>query len=216
MFLQNFPKGTADRLGVGEADVRAHRPDIVYSTVSAYGHDGPRGAYRGWEPIGQAATGIMMRRGGDKPGMAGFPVCDYGTGHLSAMAVLLGLYHRGRTGEGQSVASSLVQAGTYHQIPFMVAYEGATWDEPSGNDTKGWGLHDRLYEASDGWLYFVATPPDGAQRLASVDGLAGVDVSDTASLAAVLRTESVATWVSRLPRCRDRRACARWRGGALR
>ena len=198
VFLQNFPKGTADRLGVGEADVRAHRPDIVYSTVSAYGHDGPRGAYRGWEPIGQAATGIMMRRGGDKPAMAGFPVCDYGTGHLSAMAVLLGLYHRATTGEGQRVASSLVQAGTYHQLPFMIAYEGATWDEPRGNDSKGWSVHDRLYQAGDGWLYLVAAPPDGAHRLASVDGLVGVDVTDAAALADVLRTEPVETWVSRL------------------
>ncbi len=154
-FLQNIPEGGAEVIGIGEDDVRAVQPDIVYSSVSAYGHGGTRGAFRGWEPIGQASTGLMMRYGGGEPRFARFPVCDYGTGHLSAMAVLLGLFHKVRTGEGQHVATSLMQAGAHHQAMFMLAYEGKQWDEPAGYDALGWNDTDRLFEATDGWLYAV-------------------------------------------------------------
>ena len=132
------PRGGAEVIGIGEDDVRAVQPDIVYSSVSAYGHGGSRVAFRGWEPIGQASTGLMMRYGGGAPRFARFAVCDYGTGHLSAMAVLLGLFHKVRTGEGQHVATSMMQAGAHHQAMFMVAYDGKRWDEPAGDEVLGW------------------------------------------------------------------------------
>jgi crotonobetainyl-CoA:carnitine CoA-transferase CaiB-like acyl-CoA transferase len=176
VFLQNIPEGGAEAIGIGEDDVRSVQPDIVYSSVSAYGHRGSRGHYRGWEPVGQASTGLMMRYGGGVPRFARFAVCDYGTGHLSAMAVLLGLFHKVRTGEGQHVATSLMQAGAHHQAMFMVAYEGKQWDEPAGVDVLGWHDRDRLFEAADGWFYAV-----------------GDDVPD-----ASCGDDSVASWVAKL------------------
>ena len=176
-FLQNIPAGRAADIGIGEPEVRRHRPDVVYSSVTAYGVDGPRSDHRGWEPIGQAATGMMLRWGGGTPRFARFAVCDYGTGHLSAMAVLLGLFHRLRTGQGQHVSTSLIQGGAHHQAPFMIAYDGKTWDEPTGYDALGWSDRDRLYEASDGWLYAV-----------------GDDLPDAENF----RTDTVAAWVERL------------------
>ncbi|HTN78875.1 MAG TPA: CoA transferase [Acidimicrobiales bacterium] len=167
-FLQNIPEGGAEAIGIGEDDVRAVQPDIVYSSVSAYGHGGTRGRFRGWEPIGQASTGLMMRYGGGVPRFARFAVCDYGTGHLSAMAVLLGLFHKVRTGEGQHVATSLVQAGAHHQAMFMVAYEGKVWDEPAGYDVLGWSDDDRLCDTPDGWLYRVG---DVTHPLVEIEGL---------------------------------------------
>jgi crotonobetainyl-CoA:carnitine CoA-transferase CaiB-like acyl-CoA transferase len=177
VLLQNLPEGRAEAIGIGEAHVRRVRPDIVYSSVSAYGQGGPRERFRGWEPIGQAATGMMLRYGGGVPRFARFAVCDYGTGHLSAMAVLLGLFHRLRTGEGQHVSTSLVQAGAHHQAPFMLAYAGKCWDDPAGFDALGWNVHDRLFQAADGWLYAV-----------------GDDVPDEATI----RAETVGTWTQGL------------------
>ncbi len=173
-FLQNIPQGGAEAIGIGEADVRAVQPDIVYSSVSVYGYGETRGSFRGWEPIGQAATGLMMRYGGGVPRFARFAVCDYGTGHLSAMAVLLGLFHRVRTGKGQHVATSLVQAGAHHQAMFMVAYDGKKWDEPSGDGVLGWNDRARLFEASDGWLYAVGDdlPEEATFRTDTVDAWA--------------------------------------------
>ncbi|MGE0060110.1 MAG: CaiB/BaiF CoA transferase family protein, partial [Dehalococcoidia bacterium] len=201
-FLQNFRLGVADRLGIGEADVRAHNPNIVYSSVSAYGYEGPRGADRGWESLGQAPTGMQERLGGDgQPGGQRYQVCDYGTGMLSGFALLLGLYHQLRTGEGQHVQASLARTGTYHQIPFMLGYEGKTWDEPRGREVKGYGPTDRLFRASDRWFYLAAPRPEEVARLGDVEGLGGIDVSSPAlesSLAEVFADDTAEAWVARL------------------
>ena len=63
VFLMNFAPQTAERLGVTEDDVRQHRADIIYTCVSCYGWDGPRGTHRGHEQMGQAVTGMQERWG---------------------------------------------------------------------------------------------------------------------------------------------------------
>ena len=62
--MQNFSADAADRLDLGEDDVRGVRDDVVYASLSCYGYDGPRGDLRGWEPLGQTPTGMMLRAGG--------------------------------------------------------------------------------------------------------------------------------------------------------
>jgi crotonobetainyl-CoA:carnitine CoA-transferase CaiB-like acyl-CoA transferase len=69
--------------------------------------------------VGQAITGMQMS-GRDTPRLARFPLCDFGAGHLLAFAVLLALWHRAQTGEGQHAESSLMQAGAYHQAIAML------------------------------------------------------------------------------------------------
>ena len=56
--------------------------------------------------------------------MMSFPVSDVGSGHLAAFGILLSLYHRNRTGEGQSVSASLAHTASFIQAPFMLAYDG--------------------------------------------------------------------------------------------
>ncbi|WP_319456984.1 MULTISPECIES: CoA transferase [unclassified Mycobacterium] len=195
VFVQNCSQGIAERIGLGERDVRAHRPDIVYCSVSTYNYDGPRGGYRGYEPLGQAPTGMMLRWGGGQPRLYRFTICDYGTGHLAATAVLLALYHRSVRGEGQHVQSSLVQAGSHHQLPFLVGFDGREWDEPQGPEAKGNGPLDRLYQTADGWFYLAAVADGDDIRLIEVTGLSGLDAD---SLAACFAEGTVEKWVDRL------------------
>ena len=126
VFLMNFAPQTAERLHVAEDDVRQDRPDIIYTCVSCYGWNGPRGTYRGHEQMGQAVTGMQERwgRGLGLPLMQSMPICDLATGNLAALATLLAVYHRLRTGEGQFVSASLAHTATFHQIPFMIDYAG--------------------------------------------------------------------------------------------
>ena len=160
VFHENLVPGAAERMGFGEDDLRKRRPDIVYSSISAHAVGGFRGTWRGHEELGRAVTGMELRAGGGRPKHAGFPVCDHGTGHLSAFGIMLALFHRLRTGEGQHVRTALSQTATMIQVPFMLAYDGRTWDEPQGPEARGWSPLCRMYLASDRW-FFVAEPTRG-------------------------------------------------------
>jgi crotonobetainyl-CoA:carnitine CoA-transferase CaiB-like acyl-CoA transferase len=188
VLVENFTRGVAERMGIGERDVRARRPDIVYSRVSAFGHEGYRGGYRGREELGQAVTGLQMRWfGRETPRMVFYALNDYGAGNWSAFATLVALYYRARNGRGQATHSSLAHAATFHQAPFMVWFEGRVWDEPSGEDAPGWGPLDRLYRASDRWFYLAAHGDRDRAAVLSVTGLPGLDLdADSAMVAAAL------------------------------
>ncbi len=201
VFMQNFTYGTADRMGIGYADILARRPAIVYSSISAHNYDGPWAARRGYEPMGQAATGMQKRFGGDgQPAGQAFALNDYGTGVLGAFSVLLGLFHSRRTGQGQHVQASLSQTGTLHQSPFMITYEGKVWDEPSGVDQLGYGPLQRLYEAQDGWFYLGARRAD-LPRLEAALGVALAGLDDDAlgtTLERCFAGGAAAEWCRRL------------------
>lgn len=191
VIVQNFTRGVADRMGIGEASVREYNPDVVYVSISAFGHEGYRGGWRGREQLGQGPTGIQVRVGGDgEPVMSPYPLNDYGSGNLGAFGALLALYHRMRGGEAQHVQSSLTHSGTFLQIPFMVAFPGREWDEPAGPEAKGWGPLDRLYAGSDEWFYLCA--PNG---LGAVPDLADLDEEQRAK---TFKSAPAQFWVDRL------------------
>jgi crotonobetainyl-CoA:carnitine CoA-transferase CaiB-like acyl-CoA transferase len=196
---ENFTQGVADRLGVGERQIRTENPEVIYSGVSAYGHGGRRGGYRGREELGQDITGMTVRWGGDgRPRMQPYPVADYGAGNYSAFGILVALYHRMRTGTGQRVHTSLAHAATFHQLPYMISFAGKEWNEPSGIDALGWGPLDRLYRASDRWFYLAALGTGDSDRLATIPGLEGIDCTSSEQLAQAFAGSSAAEWVQRL------------------
>src|SRR5712691_8215627 len=186
-FLQNLRLGVAERLGIGYEQVRAHKPDIVYLSVSAFGYGGAWQYRPGYEPNAQAITGMQARVGGsaDRPAGQPFAINDYCTGLLGAFGLGLGLLHRLRTGEGQRVETSLGHAATFLQIPYMQTYEGKVWDEPSGPQAQGWGPLQRLYRAADAW-FFLGAQDAQLERLASIPGLQAVQGLVGASLEAHL------------------------------
>jgi crotonobetainyl-CoA:carnitine CoA-transferase CaiB-like acyl-CoA transferase len=196
---QNFALGVADRLGVGEPDARKVRPDVVYSSISAFGYEGRRGTWRGREELGQAVAGLqdLWRDPDGVPAMMSFPVSDVGSGHLAAFGILLSLLHRRRAGEGQAVSGSLAHTASFVQAPFMLAAEGVTWDLPAGMAATGWAPLHRIHRASDRWFFVAADALEGVEGLAD---LAGQDVEGpdgAARLEARLTTETAETWVAR-------------------
>ena len=200
--LENFSPGTADRLGIGYAEVKARRPDVVYTSISAYGYGGPWTAGRGWERQGQAVTGIMERTG--LPSVLGpYNLVDIGTGVMGAFATALALYHRLRTGAGQQAQASLVQTATYHQAPYMLDYKGYLPTEPRGYEALGEGPLRRFYQANDGWFFLGATERD-KERLGEALSLpALVNLDRTAleqTLAAKFTAGPAAGWVDCLRR----------------
>jgi len=157
--LENFSPGTADRLAIGYDEVRARRPDVVYTSISCYGVGGPWTRWRGWERQGQAVTGIMERT--ELPSVLGpYNIVDIGTGILGAFATALALYHRQSTGRGQLASASLAHTATYHQAAFMFDFPGYRPAEPRGYFALGESPLQRYYRAADRWFFLAARPED--------------------------------------------------------
>jgi crotonobetainyl-CoA:carnitine CoA-transferase CaiB-like acyl-CoA transferase len=173
VLIQNFPRGTAEHYGIGYDQLRARKPDLIYTSLSCYGYGGPWGPGRGYERQAQAVTGIMDRVA-DVPAVLGpYNLVDIGTGVLTAFATALAIYHRQKTGQGQHVQTSLAQTATYHQAIYMLDYGGAVHDEPRGWEALGTGPPNRFYQASDGW-FFLAAPEFDVTRVSNVIG-AGIE-----------------------------------------
>jgi crotonobetainyl-CoA:carnitine CoA-transferase CaiB-like acyl-CoA transferase len=202
VFVQNFPTGTADRYGLGYEHLKAHRPGIVYVSVSCYGSIGPWRERRGYETQGQAVSGIMERAGGEyEPEVAGpYNILDYGTGVLAGYAAALGLFHRARTGEGTHVQAALSATGSLHQASYLLSPESGSVPEwIAGPQTLGLGALQRFYECSDGWL-FIGARADQAELVADILGVSvqADDEAFTAAIEAALADGTAADWSDRL------------------
>jgi len=205
VIVQNYRAGRVDELGIGYEEVRKRRPDIIYASLNAYGHEGPWAPRPGHEQFAQAASGMQERFGGDgTPTVQPYPINDFGTGFLGAYAIALALLHRKRTGEGQHVDTSLVYTAGTLQSLFFQQYKGKTWDEPRGQDALGSSPLNRAYEASDGWL-FLAAPPRHRAALESVEGLGSIAGLEGSALEAELERlmagGTVESWVELLTGC---------------
>ena len=174
VIVQNYRLGVVERLGIDYESVRKRRPDIVYATLNAYGEIGPWSERPGWEQLAQATTGMQARYGGDGPPvLQPFPVNDYGTGFMGAYAVALALLHKQKTGQGQHVFSALARTALTLQSQHVAAYEGKTWDEPSGQDSLGSGPLHRLYQTANGWFFLGAK----GSQLDDLAETTGIDAS---------------------------------------
>lgn len=135
--VENFRSDVKVRLGIDYPAVRAVNPRIVYGSISGFGQDGPYATRPGVDQIAQGLAGLMSITGlpGGGPVRVGIPIADLTSGLLLAQAILLALLDRERTGKGQWVSTSLLEA----QI-FMLDFQAARWlvrhevPQQAGND----------------------------------------------------------------------------------
>ena len=113
VLVENARPGVMARRGLGYDDLKAVNPGLVYASISGYGQTGPHGARGGFDLIAQGVSGIMSVTGepGGPPVKAGIPLTDLGAGLFAVTGILAALHHRTRTGEGQQIDTSLVEAG---------------------------------------------------------------------------------------------------------
>jgi crotonobetainyl-CoA:carnitine CoA-transferase CaiB-like acyl-CoA transferase len=110
--IENFRPGTADRLGIGYSRLSGINPGIIYCSISGFGQDGPYRDKPGYDLIALAMSGLMSITGepGRPPVKFGVPIADISTGIMAAVAILAALYHRERSGAGQYIDMSLLDA----------------------------------------------------------------------------------------------------------
>lgn len=121
---ENFAAGVLARLGFGYDRLKEIRPDIIYVSNCGFGHVGPYAQYKTWGPIVQAMSGLTFQSGlpDAAPAGWGFSYMDHMGGHYMAMAVLMALYHRMKTGEGQWVDMACTDAGLTLHGPALLDY----------------------------------------------------------------------------------------------
>ena len=121
VLVENFRPGTMDAWGLGYQAVRARRPDVVYVSISGYGQYGPLHQRVGYDPLAQAASGFQSLNGSPdgEPVKSPTFLADDLAGLHAAFAALSALRHRDRTGEGQHVDVSLLDAMLFQSTGFL-------------------------------------------------------------------------------------------------
>lgn len=110
VMIENFKTGTLEKWGLGYEQVLKERfPRLIHCRVSGFGADGPLGGYPGYDAAVQGFSGLMSLNGeaGGDPLRVGVPVVDMATGLNAAVAILMALYERQRSGKGQFVEATL-------------------------------------------------------------------------------------------------------------
>lgn len=167
---ENYRTGTMEKLGLGYDVLRQINPRLIYCEISGYGRTGPYRDKPGFDLIAQGVSGLMSITGepGQAPIKCGGPVTDINAGILAALGVVAAHVHRLKTGEGQKVDTSLMEAGimqTYWHTAFYLATGTTAPPMGSGNLTSA---PYQAFRTRDGWINIGAANQANYERLLQV------------------------------------------------
>lgn len=116
--VENFRPGVMERLGLGYEELARVKPSLVYCSISGFGATGPYRNRGGFDLVAQGMSGLMSITGfpGSPPAKVGVPITDISAGTLAAYGILCAYIHSLRTGQGQTVDASLLEAGIAYTI----------------------------------------------------------------------------------------------------
>ncbi|MGB3408441.1 MAG: CaiB/BaiF CoA-transferase family protein [Jannaschia sp.] len=117
VFIQNFRPGVAEKLGAGEDDLRAVKPDLIYCAISGFGRSGPSRDRPAYDTVAQAASGYLrLLTPPANPRVIGPAIADAVTGQYAAMACLAALLERASSGKGRRVDISMLEAMSHFNL----------------------------------------------------------------------------------------------------
>jgi crotonobetainyl-CoA:carnitine CoA-transferase CaiB-like acyl-CoA transferase len=158
VFVQNLRPGLVERLGLGFEAVSGRSPQVVYCSIGAFGRRGPLRHQPGYDPLMQAAGGMMSVTGepDGPPARAGASIIDQATGMWGAVAILAALRARDAGAGAQLVDLSLYETAV-NWLPYQIAGYLASGDVP-GRMGSAIGIIApyQAFRAVDGWLMVAA------------------------------------------------------------
>jgi crotonobetainyl-CoA:carnitine CoA-transferase CaiB-like acyl-CoA transferase len=173
VICHNMRPGVAERIGVGYAQAKAINPSVVYLDMPGWGSTGPKAHLASFAPLPSGLCGLLVA----SAGKGGVPVQtvtneDFFNGMCGAMAALMGLLYRDRTGDGVLIESALLNS-----LLFATSYTVMSpQDEPVflpelDSGQYGLGALNRLYRTSDDWICLAVLQPRDWNALVAVPGL---------------------------------------------
>jgi len=153
VFVQNFRPGVVERLGIGEPNIRKVSPKVIYMSMSGWGEHGPLAQKPVYDPVIQAISGLTTIQAGSddaRPRLIRTILPDKLTAVVASQAITAALLTRERTGKGQHVRLSMLDA----VLNFLWASDmgGQTYvDDPVSNQAAA-SFIDLIYETKDGFM----------------------------------------------------------------
>src|SRR6266404_634091 len=154
VWVENFRAGALDRVGLGYDDLARVNPQLIYCSISGFGHDGPYRERGGLDLVAQAMSGIMSFVGhpGDAPASTAVPIADLNAGTFGALGVVAAWAHRQKSGEGQRVETTLLESALAYTVWEAGMYLTlGTVAEPRGSRHPLAAPYEAL-KTGDGWI----------------------------------------------------------------
>jgi len=172
VLVENYRPDVKRRLGIDYETLRQVNPRLVYGSISGFGQTGPYRDRPGYDQIAQGMGGLMSITGlpGQGPVRVGIPVADLTAGIFLAQGILVALLERERSGQGQWVHTSLLQA-----MITMLDFQAARWlidgeiPPQAGNDHPT-GIPTGVFTTADGHINIAASGQVMFRRLCSAIG----------------------------------------------
>ena len=158
VFAENYRTGKLDELGLGYDELSKINPDLIYCSMTGFGHTGPKAQHPAYDVVIQAYSGLMAANGeSDSPPVrVGPPVVDYGTGAQAALAICAALFQRTHTGKGQKIDVAMLDAALMMMSsPVTDALCTGEPPKPHGNMHPKYSAYS-AYPTGDGMLMIGA------------------------------------------------------------
>lgn len=170
VIVENYRPDVKNRLGIDYATVSKLNPRIIYASISGFGQDGPLANRPGFDQIAQGMGGLMSITGepGKGPMRVGIPIADLTAGIFCSQGILLALMEREKSGKGQWVQTSLLQA----QV-FMLDFQATRWlmdqevPPQAGNDHPT-SIPTGVFKTSDGYMNIAVAGQKMWEKFASL------------------------------------------------
>jgi crotonobetainyl-CoA:carnitine CoA-transferase CaiB-like acyl-CoA transferase len=213
VLIENFRPGTMDDLGLGYEALAALNPSLIYCSISGFGQTGPYRERGGFDLVAQAMSGLMSITGhADQPPVkVGVPITDLNAGIYACYAILAAYIHRLKTGQGQRIDTSLLEAGLAYTFWESSIYFATGANPPPMGSAHRLSAPYQAVRAADGYLTLGAANQRTWEQLCAVierqDLLADPRFATNADrtqhqrelaeiLEAVFTTKSVAEWLA--------------------
>ena len=172
VLIENFRRDTMEKLGLSYEVLAVENPALIYCAITGFGRDGPFADKGGFDLVAQGFAGLMSITGepGRPPVKTGNPVSDINAGILAAVGILAAYAHRQKTGRGQIVDTSLMEAAL-QQTNWHAASYFATGESPGPlGSAHILTAPYQAFTARDGWINIGGANQANWERIADVLG----------------------------------------------
>ncbi len=211
ILIENYRPGVMQRFGLDHATLAPHHPALIYASISGYGQTGPDRSKGGFDLIAQGVSGLMSVTGepGRPPVKVGVPLTDLGAALFTVAAILAALHYRHRTGLGQYIDSSLVDAGVALSVWEAAEYFGnGIAPEPLGSAHRMLAPYQAI-RCADGYITLAGGTDRLFERLCKVLGQPEW-TTDPALASDTLRVRNRVALIERIEAMTTRESRAHW------